>query len=156
MNIRLTDVLMLVSRVHERRGDIRFILRQDPSVRREVQKYLDDLSWLTQLPPPQPNRVHMAAGKEQLLATLQGQAKKRQRWSPVQMLALGFSMSLVLSLVVFTQAATTDNMPAPIEHAVQQYVPGGHEMPASPSLDLDFTTPAELALVSSASTGLSR
>ena len=151
MNSRLVDMLMLVSRVHEKRGDIRFMLRQDPTVRREVHNYLDDLSWLSQLPPLQPHRPHVLAGKEQLLATLKGQAQKQRKCSPVRAFAVSLGVALVLSLVVGTQAAM-HNLPAPVEQAINDHVvPGDRPVTPQSPVEIDFSTPAERALVSAGS-----
>ena len=46
MNSRMKDILVLVSRLDEKRANFRFLLRQDPDVQREVHTYLDDVSWV--------------------------------------------------------------------------------------------------------------
>ena len=146
MNSRLSDLLVLVSRVQEKRGDIRSMLRQDPTARHEVDTYLDGLSWLTQLPPLEPDRRQRAAGKEQLLATLRGE-KKRSTWRVLRTLSASLSVTLVLGLVFGTQAAT-HNLPAPVSQAVHDVL--SQDDRQVKALQLDLTTPAETVLQAAA------
>jgi hypothetical protein len=141
VNQRLFDMLMLVSRVQEQRGDIRFLLRQDSAVQQEVHVYLDDITRVSEQALLQLNQAHAAAGKEQLLAMLRSRCRRERRWLPARVLAVTFSVSLLLGLVLGAQAAS-HSLPAPVEQAIHTYVyPRDSRTPAT-----DLSTPAEAAL----------
>lgn len=136
-------MLMLVSRVQEKRGDIRFMLRQDPAVRREVNAYLDDLQWLSRVRVPAPERRHAAAGKEQLMAQLQ--RSRRHQFVPARVLGVAAGVSLLFAVVATNQQAA-NHLPGPIDQAVSGFFHRDDQVQASSPFSADLSTPAEAAL----------
>ncbi len=152
-------MLTLVSRVQEKRGDIRFMLRQDPTVQREVHSYLDDLMWLSQRVPLQPNTTHVAAAKSVMLATVTGQVRHR-KFSPLRIAGGVVSVTVLFGLIASTQAAT-HNLPQPVnemltgllfaKQGAESDLPSSHQLVIEPSVGV----PADKVLVEATSTGFS-
>jgi hypothetical protein len=139
---RLHDLLMLVSRVQEKRGDIRFMVRQDPSVQREVHLYLDDLQWLSQSRTPAPSRFRSAAGKEALATQLQ--RSRRHQFVPARVIGIALSLSLLVTIVLTNQEATK-RLPGPVDQAIDGFFHREDQVQASP-LSFDLSMPAESSL----------
>jgi hypothetical protein len=135
-------MLMLVSRVQEKRGDIRFMLRQDPSVRQEVFQYLDDMEWLNRARVPAPSRAHAGAAKEELLDRLN--SSKGRSWYPARALGVSVSLGLFLAIVAMNHQLMPD-LPQPVDHAINSVV-SSQDRQASPPLTYDLSTPAEVAI----------
>ena len=114
MNSRMKDILVLVSRLDEKRANFRFLLRQDPDVQREVHTYLDDVSWLSRRPAVKPSTDVMAAGKASLLSALK-QPKRRKRLALVPHPVVGAiaTVGILLSAAMGAQAVTA-GVPAPV------------------------------------------
>jgi hypothetical protein len=144
---RLHDMLMLVSRVQDKRGDIRFMVRQDPAVQREVHAYLDDVQWLTQVRTPAPSRTRSAASKQTLM--LQVQRSRRHQLVPARVLGAAVSLSLFAAIVATNQQVTR-SLPGPVDQAVGTFFHRKDQAQASP-LPFDLSTPAESALDSAGS-----
>jgi len=112
MGKRLEDMLLLVSRVQEKRGDLRFVLRQDPAVRREVHVYLDDMAWLQDRPALRVRPGPELAGKQQLGAALQGELRRPRR-SRARKAAGGAVTLALLCSVAFGAQVATAGVPGP-------------------------------------------
>ena len=114
MNSRMKDILVLVSRLDEKRANFRFLLRQDPDVQREVHTYLDDVSWLSRRPAVKPSTDAMAAGKASLLSALK-QPKRRKRLAlmPHPVVGAIATVGILLSAAMGAQAVTA-GVPAPV------------------------------------------
>ena len=121
MGTRLDDMLALVSRVQEKRPDVRLMLRQDPDVDREVHQYLDDLLWLSRRSPLQPALAPMSAGRAQLLASLAGQSRRRRALGArLRLLAAATTTSLLFATALSTQAAT-HRLPPPVDEVLSGF-----------------------------------
>ena len=118
MNSRMKDLLVLISRLEDRRADIRFLLRQDPDVQQEVHTYLDDVSWLSRRPKVTPSSDAVAVGKAGLLSALkQPVATKRHALALPPLVGAIATAGILLSAAMGAQAATT-GVPAPITDAL--------------------------------------
>jgi hypothetical protein len=142
MDSRLQDMLMLVSRVQEKRGDLRFMLRQDPSVRQEVLQYLDDVAWVSKTRIPTPRRGHQAAAKEALLERLH--SSKGRGWYPARALGISVSMGLLLAIMAANRQVMP-NLPPPVDHAISSVL-SSEDRQASQPLTYDLSGPAEVAI----------
>jgi len=131
---------MLVSRVQEKRGDIRFMLRQDPTVQREVHSYLDDLNWLSQVRAPEPNRRTVASGREALFTALDARRKRRMS-APVRTLSIAASLTTFVALGISIQAARHE-LPQPVTQVFNGVFYREEHVKAS----IDLSTPSELSL----------
>ncbi len=124
MNSRMKDILVLVSRLDEKRANFRFLLRQDPDVQREVHTYLDDVSWLSRRPAVKPSTDVMAAGKASLLSALK-QPKRRKRLALVPHPVVGAiaTVGILLSAAMGAQAMTA-GVPAPVTDVLTDVLNG--------------------------------
>jgi hypothetical protein len=111
-------MLVLVSRLQDRNGDVRHVLRQDPQIRSEVTSYLDDVLWLAQRPGPEPNGARMAAAREHLLAMVGGK-KRRKRLGPRLRIVGAGATAILLFATAFTAQSATNGVPAPVEDVLQ-------------------------------------
>lgn len=142
MESRLHDILMLVSRVQEKRGDIRFMVRQEPAVQREVHAYLDDLQWLAQARLPEPSSLRTAGNKEALMAELQH--SRRRRFVPARVFGVAAGFSLFLALCVLNQGLAR-TLPQPVDRTIGNLFMHEEQVQASPQ-GFDLSTPAEASL----------
>lgn len=110
MGSRIVDMLMLVSRVQDRRGDIRVPLRQDPDVEREVHAYLDDVNWLAQRARITPGSGGIADGKARLLGSLRRQPRRRAWMRRVRLVA-GSAAAATICALAFSVHAVGQVMP---------------------------------------------
>lgn len=114
MNSRMKDLLVLVSRLDEKRADIRFLLRQDPDIQREVHTYLEDVNWLSRRPEVRPSIDGMAAGRAGLISALKQPASRKRRSLALPPLVGAIATAgVLLSAAMGAQAATT-GVPAPV------------------------------------------
>lgn len=120
MGKRLDDMLVLVSRVQEKRGDFRFALRQDLAVRPEVHAYMDDLTWLSRRPAMQPTTSSAGVGKSRLIAMLRGQSRPRRTSATLRVLGASATAFVLLAGVLSMQAAT-DTLPGPVSQALNGF-----------------------------------
>lgn len=108
MNSRMRDLLVLVSRLDEKRADIRFLLRQDPDVQREVHTYLDDVAWLSGRPVVNPSAEGITAGKAGLTSALrQPVRQKRHKVALPPLVGAIVTAGIPFSAAMGAQAATT-------------------------------------------------
>jgi hypothetical protein len=114
-------MLVLVSRLQDRNGDVRHVLRQDPQIRTEVSSYLDDVLWLAQRPPSQPGRVHMAASRNHLLAAVRGGGKRRRRIGPRLRIVGAGATATLLFATAFTAQTATHGVPAPVQQIASTF-----------------------------------
>jgi hypothetical protein len=139
---RLHDILMLVSRVQEKRGDIRFMVRQEPAVQREVHAYLDDLQWLAQVRTPEPSSLRTAGNKEALMAELQH--SRRRRFVPARVFGVAAGFGLFLAICVMNQGLAP-TLAQPVDETIGDLFVHEEQVQASP-VGSDLSTPAEASL----------
>lgn len=133
---------MLVSRVQEKRGDIRFMVRQDPSARQEVLKYLDDVEWLSHVRIPAPRRIHAATAREELLERLH--SSRARAWYPARALGMTAGFGLFLAIIAMNRQMMP-NLPQPVDHAIGSIL-SSQDRQASPPGTYDLNGPVEVTI----------
>ncbi len=147
---RLQDALLLVSRLEEQGGDIRFLFRKDPEVHREIYTYLDDLTWLSNRPLIQPEDEPEARTKDTLMSFVRDERSQRQRAHGMLPRVAGAAVTLGLLLggVLSTQVAT-GSVPGPVTQAFNDVRNSFSQSQAEAStLHLDGATGSDSAHVS--------
>lgn len=125
-------MLHLVSRVQDKRGDIRLLLRQDPTVQPEVHRYLDDLTWLSQQGPISTNPDRAAANKARLLSTVRGQETRKRKVSLMRVAGMTASFTALFTLIGSAQFAT-HNLPQPVDQMLTGFLFASESGTTAPS-----------------------